>query len=117
MKDERKNDQGEKHDNGSGMKQAHFKACPCCKSRELVKFDMDFFCMSCDWNSILFDVYSGNFEKRIGLNNRNRARAKATSHHQGVILLEDLATSMTTASPHTTAPLRRMAPKKLSESA
>lgn len=49
------------------MKEANFKVCPCCRSKDLVKFDVDFFCMDCDWNSILFDVYSGNFEKRIAL--------------------------------------------------
>lgn len=48
------------------MKEANFKVC-CCRSKDLVKFDVDFFCMDCDWNSILFDVYSGNFEKRIAL--------------------------------------------------
>lgn len=49
------------------MKEPNFKVCPCCRSKDLVKFEVDYFCMDCDWNSILFDVYSGNFEKRIAL--------------------------------------------------
>ena len=51
-----------------------FSVCPCCRSTELLKFEVDHFCMKCDWNSILHDVDSGNFEKRIGLTTRNRTR-------------------------------------------
>ena len=58
------NNQGTKNQT---FKEPNFKVCPCCKSKDLVKFDVDLFCMNCDWNSILFDVYSGNFEKRIAL--------------------------------------------------
>jgi hypothetical protein len=77
-------------DKKTDMKTAHFKVCGGCGSPSIVKFDMDFFCTNCDWNSILFDVYSGNFEKRIGLNVRNRAKAKAEAPLSSVIHLEDL---------------------------
>lgn len=49
------------------FKEANFKCCPACRSKDLKKFEVDLFCMDCDWNSILFDVNSGNFEKRIAL--------------------------------------------------
>ena len=79
---------------GNGeMRVAHFKVCPCCKSADLVKFEMDFFCMDCDWNSILFDVYSGNFERRIGIMNRNRSRSKVRDLRSGVIHLEEINSS------------------------
>ncbi len=71
----------------------NFKRCPSCRASNLVKFDVDFFCMDCDWNSILFDVYSGNFEKRIGIMNRKtreRAKDKATVIENGVVHLDDL---------------------------
>ncbi len=51
-----------------------FSVCPCCRSKDLLKFEVDHFCMKCDWNSIVHDVDSGNFEKRIGLTTKNRAR-------------------------------------------
>ena len=77
----------------SEMKVAHFKRCPLCKCEDLLKFEVDHFCMKCDWNSILFDVHSGNFEKRIGIMNRRRAKSRRTDRQAGVIHLEDLRTN------------------------
>ena len=50
----------------------HFTKCRACGSKDLVKFEVDTFCMDCDWNSILMDVACGNFEKRIAITNRKR---------------------------------------------
>ncbi len=72
------------------MKVAQFKRCPLCKCEDLLKFEVDHFCMKCDWNSILFDVQSGNFEKRIGFRNRRRAKLHAGGKQEGVIHIEDL---------------------------
>jgi hypothetical protein len=51
-----------------------FNVCPSCRFTELLKFDVDHFCTKCDWNSVLHDVNSGNFEKRIGVTVKNRSR-------------------------------------------
>jgi RNA polymerase subunit RPABC4/transcription elongation factor Spt4 len=40
--------------------------CPGCGSESLVNFELDQFCTSCDWDSLLLDVESGAFEKRMG---------------------------------------------------
>ena len=74
----------------SELKVAHFKRCPLCRCEDLLKFEMDCFCMKCDWTSILFDVHSGNFEKRIGIKNRQRRKHGKANSHDSVIHLEDL---------------------------
>ena len=74
----------------SEMKVAQFKRCPLCKCEDLLKFEVDHFCMKCDWSSILFDVHSGNFEKRIGIMNRRRTKYHGPEIQEGVIHLEDL---------------------------
>jgi len=74
----------------SEMKVAQFKRCPLCKCEDLLKFEVDHFCMKCDWSSILFDVHSGNFEKRIGMRNRQRTKSRGPRIQDGVIHLEDL---------------------------
>lgn len=69
----------------------HFKRCPICNCSTLLKFDDDYFCDHCDWNSVLFDVYSGNFERRIGMLTRNRRAMKSFNElESGLLLLEDL---------------------------
>lgn len=52
------------------VKSLQFKECKACGSDELVRCDVDTFCMDCDWNSVLMDVDCGNFEKRIAIMNR-----------------------------------------------
>ena len=74
----------------SEMKVAQFKRCPLCKCEDLLKFEVDHFCMKCDWSSILFDVHSGNFEKRIGFMNRRRTKYHGPGIQDGVIHLEEL---------------------------
>jgi len=60
--------------NGSDkyIQDLHFTKCRACGSKDLVKFEVDTFCMDCDWNSVLMDVDCGNFEKRIAITNRKR---------------------------------------------
>ena len=55
---------------GKYIQDLHFTKCKACGSKDIVKFDVDTFCMVCDWNSILMDVDCGNFEKRIAIKNR-----------------------------------------------
>ena len=83
------------------MKVAHFKKCPCCECEDLLKFEIDYFCMECDWNSILFDVNSGNFERRIGILNRDRAQARRSKKSCGVVSIADLITRKTCAEVQT----------------
>ena len=80
-----------------------FRVCPCCGCRDLLKFGSDHFCMSCDWNSVLHDVNSGNFEKRIGL--MSKYRTCKTNGEGEVIFLNELAKSA--ANP---APIKRTKP-------
>jgi hypothetical protein len=54
------------------IKDLHFTKCRACGSRDIVKFDVDTFCINCDWNSVVMDVTCGNFEKRIAIMNRNK---------------------------------------------
>jgi hypothetical protein len=69
----------------------HFKRCLQCKCEKLLKFDDDYFCDKCDWNSILYDVYSGNFERRIGMLSRmRRENNKIRDLECGVLLLEEI---------------------------
>ncbi len=58
--------------NTSYIKDLHFTKCKACGSKDLIKFEVDTFCMDCDWNSVLADVECGNFEKRIAIMNRKR---------------------------------------------
>jgi hypothetical protein len=68
---------------GQYIKDLHFTKCRACGSKDLVKFEVDTFCMDCDWNSILMDVACGNFEKRIAIMNRKRQQSQApTELHQ-----------------------------------
>ena len=101
----------------SQMKVANFKVCGGCGSSCIAKFDMDFFCMDCEWNTILFDVYSGNFEKRIGLNARNRAAARAETPSSSVILLADLANEQNGSPVEVDAPSTPLKSKKFYETA
>jgi hypothetical protein len=65
------------------IKDLHFTKCRACGSKDLVKFEVDTFCMDCDWNSVLMDVACGNFEKRIAIVNRKRHQSQApTEQHQ-----------------------------------
>ncbi len=61
----------------SYIKDLHFTKCRACGSKDLVKFEVDTFCMDCDWNSVLMDVACGNFEKRIAITNRKRHQRQA----------------------------------------
>ena len=40
--------------------------CPVCRS-SILHFEGDQFCVDCDWNTMLADVQSGRFERRLGL--------------------------------------------------
>ena len=65
------------------IKDLHFTKCRACGSKNLIKFEVDTFCMDCDWNSVLMDVACGNFEKRIAIVNRKRHQKQAlTEQHQ-----------------------------------
>lgn len=70
------------HDN-QYIKDLHFTKCRACGSKDLVKFEVDTFCMDCDWNSVLMDVACGNFEKRIAIVNRKRHQSQVpVEQHQ-----------------------------------
>ena len=43
------------------------KQCPGCSGYELIRFEADYFCQACDWDSMESDVHSGAYERRIGL--------------------------------------------------
>lgn len=69
--------------NDKYIQDLHFTKCKACGSKDLFKFDVDTFCMACDWNSILMDVDCGNFEKRIAIKNRKMhesLKQRAASH-------------------------------------
>lgn len=70
------------------LKEFNFKKCPCCQSKDVIKFDVDFFCMDCDWNSILLDVSSGNFEKRIKLMAKSKKIEKNNATKSDIIFLD-----------------------------
>lgn len=40
--------------------------CPVCQS-SILHFEGDQFCVDCDWNTMLADVESGQFERCLGL--------------------------------------------------
>lgn len=40
--------------------------CPLCQA-SILHFEDDQFCVACDWNTMLADVQSGRFERRLGL--------------------------------------------------
>ena len=61
----------------SYIKDLHFTKCKACGGKDLIKFEVDTFCMDCDWNSVLMDVACGNFEKRIAITNRKRHQHQA----------------------------------------
>ncbi len=79
------NNQKERSSGEKYIQDLHFTKCRACGSKDLVKFEVDTFCMDCDWNSILMDVACGNFEKRIALTNRKR--------HQRLAHVEELEPS------------------------
>lgn len=54
------------------IQELNFTKCRSCGSKDIVKFEVDTFCMDCDWNSVVMDVSCGNFEKRIAITNRKR---------------------------------------------
>lgn len=80
----RKTIQEELKSNTSYIKDLHFTKCKACGSKDLLKFEVDTFCMDCDWNSVLMDVECGNFEKRIAILNRKR--------HQNHASIEEIQT-------------------------
>lgn len=64
-----------------------FKKCPHCGCKDLLKFEVDLFCSACDWDSILYDVNSGNFEKRIAGMNRKKSNSVLHLHGNTVVHL------------------------------
>lgn len=64
--------QKERNSSEKYIQDLHFTKCRACGSKDLIKFEVDTFCMDCDWNSVLMDVACGNFEKRIAITNRKR---------------------------------------------
>ena len=64
------------------IKDLHFTKCKACGSKDLVKFEVDTFCMDCDWNSVAIDVECGNFEKRIAIMNRKQPLHLTPTKHQ-----------------------------------
>ena len=46
--------------------QKQSNCCPVCKA-SILHFEGDQFCVDCDWSTMLADVQSGRFERRLGL--------------------------------------------------
>lgn len=67
-----------------------FKRCPCCGSHDIARFEVDHFCLSCDWDTLLSDVQSGAFERRVGLQKRNEKLALTAPKEGAVLFMEDL---------------------------
>jgi len=56
---------------------------------------VDHFCLSCDWDTLLSDVQSDAFERRIGMQKKNKKLAQ-DAHDEGVVLfIEDLNDGIT----------------------
>lgn len=66
------------------IKDLHFTKCRACGSKDLLKFEVDTFCMDCDWNSVLMDVECDNFEKRIAIVNRKRHQSHAPTERNHI---------------------------------
>ena len=67
-----------------------YKRCPMCASEAVFCFEVDHFCTKCDWNTMLADVMSGAFERRMGLRQRKSQSmsSPSTVRKSSVALIE-----------------------------